>query len=199
MVSPYKAIDAGVGANLNTVMGDAETLKRTTGAHINFNYNLDMFTALIAEIQFGTLAGGDTYTTTTGREFSNNFKSFCVRGQMQVGKIFYRLPHAIQKAYLSSGIGGINNNITSINRMSFKLPGYSTAGRPKSTNFFVPLRLGYEYRIKNAYKEPILKIDLGYQHNFVLGDDIDGFTANKKDIYSQLSLGFKIPLFGQRW
>lgn len=200
VVNPYRIFDIGMGANMNSTSGDAETLKRTVGLHLNFNYNIDPYTNFLAEVQFGQLAGGDSAATFSGRQFTNQFNSVSVRGQMQLGKLFYRLPKEAQRVYISSGIGGIANNITNINRESQKIPGYSTIGKEQSINLFIPARLGYEFPVKNAYRETILKIDLAYQHNFVLGDDIDGFAAGKfKDAFSQFSIGFKTGLLGRRW
>lgn len=200
VVNPYRIFDIGMGANMNSASSDAETLKKTVGLHVNFNYNLDQFTSFVAEIQLGQLAGGDSATTFTGRQFTNQFNSVSIRGQIQLGKIFYRLPKEAQRIYISSGIGGINNNITNINRDSQKILGYTTIGKEQSINLFVPARFGYEFPIKNAYRETILKIDLAYQHNFVLGDDIDGFAVGEfKDAFSQFSIGFKTGLLGRRW
>lgn len=192
-------VDIGAGASFNTVTGDAETSKRTTSFNLNLNCNLDIFSTLVAEIQFGQLAGGDSLTTYTGRQFTNQFNAFCFRGQMQLGKLSKRLPNAIQRIYLSSGIGVINNKVQE-NRTSILVPFFTTAGKDKSSNFFVPLKLGYEFPLKNAYHEPILKIDIAYQLNFVLGDDIDGFAAGKyQDTFSQFSLGLKAGIFGRQW
>lgn len=200
VVNPYRIFDIGLGANVNSAISDAETLKKTVGLHINFNYNLDQHTNFIAEVQLGQLAGGDSAATFTGRQFTNQFNSLIIRGQMQLGKIFYRLPKEAQRVYLSSGIGGINNKITSINRDSQKIMGYSTMGKEQSINLFIPARIGYEFPLKNAYRETILKLDLAYQHNFILGDDIDGFSAGRfKDAISQFSIGFKTGLLGRRW
>lgn len=200
ILNPYRAVDIGVGANLNTAAGDVETFKRTTGFHFNVNVNLDYFTTVIAEIQMGQLAGGDSINNYSGRQFTNQFNSFCFRGQMQLGRVFENFPDAVQRIYLSSGIGGISNNITKVSRSSILIPGYGTTGKDKSINFFVPARIGYEFPIKNAYKETMFKIDLGFQYNFVLGDEIDGYTVGKfKDTYSQLSVGFKKGVFGRRW
>ena len=107
------------------------------------------------------------------------------------------LANALKNLYVSTGIGYIVSHMTYINRNSILLPGYSTDGLDNSNQLFIPARIGYEFKVFNKYDQPSFKIDIGYQYNFVLGDNLDGFTAGaSKDAFSQITLGFKFALGG---
>ncbi|WP_207426591.1 outer membrane beta-barrel protein [Pedobacter sp. SYSU D00535] len=203
-IRPFSAIDLGAGLSMNTATGDAETFRRTQSFHLNLSYNIDPYLNAIAEVQSGSLAGGDSLRTITGRQFLNRFNALNLRGQLQLGMF---LPYSkdpitnlAKNIYTGVGIGMIMNNITDVNRRSSAHPDFFSGGVNRSMNVFVPVRLGYEFKIQDAYRETRMKIDLAYTHNFVLGDEVDGFTVGRyKDAISQLTLGFKACLFGKRW
>ncbi|MES2809588.1 MAG: hypothetical protein V4619_13240 [Bacteroidota bacterium] len=195
----YKEYEFGVGLDFNTAYTDAQTLKSTRSARLTFTYNATPFVNYVVEVQTGNLQGGDALTTTTGRQFTNAYNAVLLRGQLQGGEILdYSgggVVNAFKNLYVSSGLGVVFNNIKEINRYSIKTPGFYSDGEDKSKQLIVPFRLGYEFKLYNRYGEPGLKIDLGYQYNFVLGDGLDGFTAGKqKDSYAQFGIGIKYAL-----
>ncbi|MEO8887260.1 MAG: hypothetical protein ABI367_14435 [Mucilaginibacter sp.] len=197
----YAQYDLGFAGGLNTVYGDAETKTTTKSLHVNFNYNVSPFINYVFEGQTGDLRGGDAATTPSGRQFTNNFTAFVFRGQVQAGEIMdyshSRIANALKNFYLSTGIGYVISHMTYINRNSILIPGYSTDGLDNSNQLFIPARIGYEFKVFNKYNQPSFKVDLGYQYNFVLGDNLDGFTAGTaKDAFSQITLGFKFALGG---
>jgi hypothetical protein len=194
----YAKYDFGIGASLNQVYGDAETIPTTRAYHANFNYNQTPFINYIVEFQFGKLAGGDSIKNLSGRQFSNNFKSLAFRAQLQAGEfVDYSqsgFMNILKNFYAGAGIGIIYNNMTEVSRYSTLLPGFYTPGKAKSNNLFLPGRVGYELKIFNNYNEPYIKIDLAYQFNFVLGDDIDGYKVSRNDVFNQYSIGVKFAL-----
>lgn len=197
----YAQYDLGLGLDINKVYGDAQTIKSSKSAHFNFNYNAGPYINYIIEVQTGVLQGGDSLTTTTGRQFKNNFNAVMFRAQLQMGEIFdyadKPIPNAFKNLYVSSGVGFVVNHITNINRESILTPGFYTPGELNSNEIVIPARVGYEFKVYNSYDEPAFKIDLGYQYNFVLGDSLDGFTAGtQKDHYSQYSIGIKFAVGG---
>jgi hypothetical protein len=197
----YAQYDFGVAASINTVYGDAETIKQTPALHLNFNYNQTAFINHIVELQIGKLAGGDSVNTLSGRQFNNHFTAVVFRSQLQAGEFIdysqSALANAFKNLYISTGIGAIFNNLVDVNRYSIKVPGFYTAGVNQSTNLFLPLRIGYEFKVFNQYDEPTLKIDFAYQYNYVFGDDIDGYrVGNQGDKFLQWSLGFKFAIGG---
>lgn len=197
----YAQYDLGVSGGLNKVYGDAQTQVQTKSIHVNFNYNVSPFLNYVLEGQTGDLKGGDALTTTSGREFTNNYKAVIFRAQVQAGEfIDYsrgRIANAFKNLYVSTGVGYVINDITSINRESVLIPGLTTDGLDNSSHIFIPARVGYEFKVFNQYNQPSFKIDIGYQYNFVMGDNLDGFAAGaKNDAFSQITLGFKFALGG---
>jgi hypothetical protein len=197
----YAQYDLGVSAALNYAYTDAETIKGTKAVHLHFTYNQTPFLNHIAEVQIGRLAGGDSLLTLSGRQFKNGYTAVSFRTQIQAGEFLdYErnvVFNALKNVYASGGIGVIYNNISEINRQSLYIPDFYSSGRNNSTEFFVPLKFGYELKIFNSYDEPSVKVDLGYQYNLVLGDQIDGMNSGtRKDVYTQFVLGVKFAIGG---
>ncbi|MBE7177664.1 MAG: outer membrane beta-barrel protein [Mucilaginibacter polytrichastri] len=199
----YPKIDIGGGLSRNVAYTDAETLKSTLAIHANVGYNISPFTNLIAEYQRGKFRGGDAVNTLSGREFTNQFNSLAIRLQFQAGEFMNYQKNAVFNAlknvYVGGGIGVMANNITQINRQSIQITDYEyiTPGKDKSTELFVPVRIGYEIKLYNEYDEPRVKFDIGYQHNFMLDDNLDGFTAGiANDTFSQIFIGVKFGIGG---
>lgn len=195
----YNNLDFGGGVAFNTASGDAETTTGTRAFQFNLNYNVDPYKNIAADVYTGNLAGGDSLNTFSGRQFNNNFKAFSLRGELFLGQFIGKtntpLNEVAKNVFVSSGLGIIFNNINQINRTSRMIPGFYTEGTNKSTNAFIPVRAGYQFSLKNGFNQDLAKIYLGFQQNFVLGDDIDGFkNGNYNDTFSQLMLGFKIPV-----
>ncbi len=191
----------GVAAGFNQVYGDAQTQTTTQSIHFNFSYNATPYTNFVLEAQLGKLAGGDSLKTLSGRQFNNDFSAFIFRGQLQLGEFidYSRSPfkNAIKNFYVSAGIGFVVNHITSISRYSHKLPGFYTGGENNSKEPFIPLRIGYEFKVYNKYEQPAFNVDLGYGYNYILGDGLDGFSSgNHNDAYSQFTIGVKFAIGG---
>jgi hypothetical protein len=195
----YAQYDFGFGGQINQVFGDTKTVKSTPSGDINFTYNQTPYTNFVFDVQAGALAGGDSVKDAYGRQFSGTFTSFIFRGQLQAGELmdYSKNPfaNAMKNFYLSTGIGYLVDHITNINRYSLKIPGFYTPGQDNSNIVFVPVRIGYEFKIFNQYNQPSVRIDLGYEFNYMLTDELDGFKAGKNtDIYSQVSIGVKFAL-----
>ncbi|MDB5141462.1 MAG: hypothetical protein JWQ66_175 [Mucilaginibacter sp.] len=197
----YSQYDVGFSVGFNQFYGDVLTSKSTKGVNFNFNYNQTAYLNYIFELQLGKLAGGDAVNDPLGRQFSADYQYYAFRLQLQAGEIIdysdSRLANAMKNLYVGTGIGIIFDNISSINRYSTQFPGYYTPGLNKSQETFLPVRIGYEFKIFNQYKRPDVKIDLGYQYNFVFGDELDGFKAGHlNDGYSQFTIGVKFSVGG---
>lgn len=195
----YAKYDVGVAAGINTVYGDAETFTKTQSVHVNFNYNVSPFINYVFEAQAGLLKGGDSLRTLSGRQFTNKFTSVMLRVQVQGGEVIdysqSHLANFFKNIYLSTGVGFVVNHITDINRYSILVPGFYTPGSNNSNEILIPARIGYEFKVFNQFDEPSFKIDVGYQYNFILGDNLDGYTVgSKNDGYSQITLGVKFAI-----
>jgi len=197
----FSQYDVGVSGSINSVNGDTQTKTSTSSVNFSFGYNQSPFVNYVFEVQAGSLAGGNEYKDSTGRQFSNSFVSFIFRGQIQAGELidYSQSPfaNAMKNFYVSTGVGMVVNHLTT-NRYSYLIPGLYTPGEDNSNEIFIPARIGYEFKIFNQYGEPSVKIDLAYEYNFVLGDELDGFkVGNNNDAYSQLSLGVKFAIFSK--
>jgi len=195
----YAQFDVGAAGAYNSVKSDVQTAKSTISPIITFNYNQTPFINYLLEIQAGKLEGGDSTKDALGRQFTNSYTAVYFRIQLQMGEIidYSTSPaaNAFKNFYISSGVGYLINHITNINRTSLTTPIVYTPGLLNSTEIVIPLRVGYEFKIFNDSGEPTFKIDIGYQENFVLGDELDGFAANKNnDSYSQFTLGLKYSI-----
>jgi hypothetical protein len=196
----YSQYDLGVAAGLDQVTGNAQTKTTTQSIHFNFNYNFTPFTNFVFEVQLGRLRGGDSVTTSTGRYFNNDFSAYIFRGQLQLGEIFdysnSAFKNAIKNLYVSAGAGFIVNHITQNSRISMKT-GAFTGGLNSSNEPFIPLRIGYEFKIFNKYQQPATKVDLGYEYNLTFGDGLDGFAASdRREVYTQFTVGIKFAIGG---
>ncbi|MBB5395925.1 hypothetical protein [Mucilaginibacter sp. AK015] len=196
----YAQYDIGFGGSVNQLYGDAETLKSTVAANVSFIYNQTPFVNYLVELQNGTLEGGNRKSK-SGRYFKNGYTSILFRGQLQAGELIdYSgggLMNIAKNFYLSTGFGYIFNKIDekNINRISNTTPEFTTAGLNKSNELYIPARIGYEFKIFNKYNQPSIKIDLAYQFNMDLTDNMDGFTAgSSNDKLVQYSLGVKFAL-----
>lgn len=196
----FARFDAGVSGSLNTVYGDAESTKSTPSINFSLNYNQTPFINYILEAQFGRMEGG-SIKSKSGRYFAGTFNSVGFRFQLQAGEFIdysdSQILNGMKNFYVGSGLGMIYSKISSINRYSYILADFYTGGDDSASELFLPLRIGYEFKIFNTFNEPGIKIDLAYQYIHVFGDELDGFqSGHKGDALSQISLGVKFSLGG---
>lgn len=193
----YAQFDAGVAGSLNQVYGDAQSITKTASVRFSLNYNQTPYLNYILEGEGGKLEGGQ-HSDPTNRVFSNSYSAFAFRIQVQAGELMdysdSPFKNGLKNLYISSGIGYVVNHLTTT-RLSSKIPDYYTPGENNSNEIFIPARIGYEFKFYNQFEEPSVKIDLGYQYNFVMGDELDGFKAGKaSDQFSQICLGIKFAI-----
>lgn len=197
----YAQYDVGASVGFNQFFGDTKTSTATKAVNFNFDYNQSAFINYIVEVQVGKLAGGNAETDLLGRQFAADYHYFAFRVQVQAGEVMdysqSQFLNAFKNLYAGVGVGTIYSNITSINRYSILMPGYYTPGEDKAQEIFIPARIGYELKLFNSYQRPDIKIDIGYQYNFILGDELDGFKGGyHKDSYSQFTIGAKFSIGG---
>jgi len=198
----YAQYDVGFAAGLNQASSaDVQTLKTTPSINLNFTYNQSPFINYVFNVEVGRLKGGSP-NTSTQRQFENHFSAYSFRIQVQAGEIMdysqSAIANAFKNLYLSSGLGYINNNVVfRTNDVHLLENGQVLPFEPKTNEIFIPVRLGYEFKFFNSYNQPSVKIDLGYQYNFIMGDNLDGYVAGAhNDAYSQVTLGFKFAIGG---
>ncbi|MDP9076894.1 MAG: outer membrane beta-barrel protein [Bacteroidota bacterium] len=205
----FNYYEFGVGGGLSYEHGYTNIPKQNNdiGLNLNLIYNYNPYLPMELEFQKGQLSGGgltvdrDLY----GRKYVNNFLAVYAHVDVQLGSfIDYGndgFLNFIKNFYVGSGIGLVRNNNTVQRTNVIAANGpliYVFPGKDKSTNYSVPLRIGYEVKIYDSYAEPGWAIDIGYIHNFVFGEGLDGyddpttkFKNNAINQYRQITIGFK--------
>ncbi len=174
---------------------------------LKFTYNFSPYIPISAELQFGTLSGGGLTPNIdkSGRQYTNQYEAFLLHGDFQLGEILNYadndLLNVFKNFYIGSGVGFVFNNNTVQRTNVIPANGpltYVFPGKDKSVNLTVPLRFGYEFKIYNDYEEPFMAIDIGYTHNLVFGEGLDGyddpqrhFKNNASNQYRQIIIGVK--------
>ncbi|GAA4330473.1 hypothetical protein GCM10023149_35680 [Mucilaginibacter gynuensis] len=197
----YDQYDLGFAINANQVFSDAEKTTTTVSGTVNFTFNATPYTNFAFEFQAGKLKGGDSVKYASGRQFENNYKAVVFRGQLQAGEFIdysqSQIANFLKNVYVSSGLGMTFNSISKISRTSPQIPGYYSPGENVSKVLFIPLRVGYEFKVFNQYDIPTFKVDLAYQYNLMMGDNLDGYDAGQRnDTMGQIVLGMKFSLGG---
>jgi hypothetical protein len=203
----YKEFGIGVGVSYERGYTNISRQDYHFSENINFTYNYSPFVPITAELQLGTLSGGGTTINLDpyGRKFNNNYKAFLVHGDYQLGEAIDYSDNAFLNAvkgfYAGSGFGLVfNSNVvqrTNVIPQNGDLT-YHFPGSDNSINIAIPIRFGYEFKLFNEYDEPFMGISIGYVHNFVFGEGLDGyddnpakFKNNASNQYSQITVGVK--------
>jgi hypothetical protein len=194
----FSHYDVGFSGGFNKAYGDELPRKTTPSVNVNFTYNQTPFVNFVFEVQVGKMAGGDSLVS-PGRQFTSNFNSYVLRGQLQFGEFVdyseSAIMNDIKNFYVSAGAGYVLTHITEIVRHSAQIRGLYTGGQDISREALLPLRIGYEFKIFNKNQQPNFKVDLGYGYNYVFGDNLDGYVWGKhNDGYSQFFIGVKFAI-----
>jgi hypothetical protein len=205
----YNYKEFGIGLDINYERGYTNVNRQLehVGANINFVYNYSPYIPVVAELQFGTLSGGgltpalDKY----GRQYVNNYEAFLVHTDFQLGEVIdysqSDLLNILKNFYFGSGIGFVFNSNTVQRTNIYPQNGslsYVFPGSDNSINLDIPIRFGYEFKLYNDFEEPYMAIDIGYVHNLVFGEGLDGyddpstkFKNNATNQYRQIQIGVK--------
>ena len=196
----YSKVDLGTSLNFNSVQGDA-TKKLTSSYGFNITYHATPYWNFVLETQLGTLQGGnialDGNNQPFSRYFKSNFTSFELREQLQFGEIidysdnnFY---NAIKNFYSSIGVGVLINQATHKDLNNQSNP--NSLITTNTNEMFIPLRVGYEFKIFNDYDQPYIKVDLGLQVNAMFSDYLDGYAyGSTTDFKLQETIGVKFAI-----
>ena len=203
----YKEFSIGLDVSYERGYTNVNRQDQHFGESINFTYNYSPYIPITAELQFGTLSGGgltqnlDKY----GRMYTNHFEGLILHGDFQLGEVVdYTESYfmsAIKGFYVGSG-GGIIFNSNTVQRTNVILSNgpstYVFPGSNSSINLTIPLRIGYEFKLFNEYEEPWMAINIGYVHNLVFGEGLDGyddpsskFKNNATNQYRQITVGVR--------
>jgi len=203
--SGYNYQEWGIGGGASYERGYTNITQQNNypAFHVAVTYNYNPYLPVEAEIQIGTLSGGgplpkqDPY----GRQYINHYKALIFHADFQLGSgIDYSdnwLLTIMKDFYAGAGFGFISNT-NKVTRYSIYDPTYRFPGKDSNVDVMVPIRFGYEFKIFDSYNEPSVAIDIGYVHNLVFGEGLDGyndpqskFKNNAIDQYRQIAISFK--------
>jgi hypothetical protein len=210
-----------VGAGVSYIKGATNINRQDShfAENINFTYYmLSPYIPFTFEIQKGLLSGGGLTVDLdkSGRQYSNNYLAAIVHGDFQLGYLLNVGSGSdpsldIWKGlYAGTGIGLINDNDqvqrTNVIAANGPITGpdvYRFPGVDNSVNLMVPLRIGYEFKIKNSFGTPFIRLIFSYETNLVFGQGLDGyndpaskFKHNFVSQYRQISFGIKYDFGG---
>ena len=201
----YNYNQYGIGFGFSSVKGYTNVKRNYDhyAYNLNFIYNYSPYLPVMAELQVGTLSGGgltvdrDLYR----RQYLNKYKALILHADVQGGEIMDYQDNffldVLKNFYLGTGVGIIANSLT-VQRTSLDDPNYVFPGDNSGVNFMLPFRFGYEIKIYNEVDMPVFGIDIGYRHNIVFGEGLDGyndtsgkFKNNALSQYRQITIGIR--------
>lgn len=190
----YDQYDFGLSVASNKGYTDFKDSQTKYAAMANFTYNATPYLNYIAEVQIGAVAAQHLNAfPELDYRFDNKYSIVSFRAQLQMGELIdysnSQFANFLKNIYVSGGIGVV---YTSLN---VNLEGESDNDN-KGSSAFIPLKAGYEFKIFNSYNEPKVKLDIGYQFNYILSDNFDGFAAGKTDVFTQIVIGLKVGIGG---
>jgi len=205
----YNYYEYGIGGGASYMRGYTNIPKQNNDIGFNGSiiYNYNPYLPIELEVQKGQLSGGGLTVDKDlfGRQYTNNFLAVYLHADVQLGAFIdygdSGFLNVVKNFYAGTGVGMLRNNNTVQRTNVIAANGlliYVFPGKDKSTNISVPLRVGYEFKIFDSYNEPGWAIDIGYVHNIVFGEGLDGyddptskFKNNAVNQYRQFTIGFK--------
>lgn len=190
----YDQYDFGLSAGATKGYTDFKHSKPGYAGLAHFTYNATPFVNYIAEVQIGSVTG-DQFAPFPDADisFNNTYSIVAFRAQLQMGELIdysqSQFANFFKNIYVSSGIGVVYTDL------KIQGEGFDTEEQ-KSSNAFIPIKAGYEFKFFNSYNEPTMKLDIGYQYNYILSDNFDGYSSGQKDGFSQIILGLKVGIGG---
>jgi hypothetical protein len=192
----YSAFSIGVGVGTTAVYDYVLAPQNKYAYSGTLNYNITPFFTLTGEAQVGKFEGGDL-TAFNMKYFRSTYASLLLHADLQLGELIdysrSDLLYALKDLYFGSGFGFLKNQIDSVQKVFPNSGGTSfyntTSG---NTNLVIPLIIGYDFKIYNAYDQPQIRLNVSYASNAVFGQGIDGYvTAAPIKFYGYLSVGVK--------
>lgn len=189
----FRRLSIGAGAGITQIRGDLQSSQAKRTFLANAEYYLTPFLAGVIEGQTGTISGQDP---SNSRRFSNSYKSGTLSTKLYLGGLTsntsrsYGGQSALNKVvsgiFASAGVGVIHNNQKQIYRQSND-PVFS--GSNSNKDVFIPLSTGID---NSGFGQRIVAA-IRYQYNFVLGDQVDGYSTpgSRNDMYNTLTLSVK--------
>ena len=190
----YQQLTVGGGAGAATAYAGAEVPQTHAAFYAGISYYPFSFFTIGLEGQSGTLSGIPTFKTTNLKSFNNNYQALTLNASLYLGA-FFDAPkngflNVVKNFYGGVGYGVIAGSINNV-----EIPITGNVDHVNNTLKIIPFNAGYEYDIvRNAYNEPLLKIDVSARLNYVMGQGLDGYNdsyAKSHSFYAFYNVGIK--------
>jgi hypothetical protein len=202
-VGSYQPFSIGAGYGVTIAFAGEQTLTSSNALDLNLNYNISPFATLSLEGQFGQLSSGDSVHDSFAKQFLNSYNAIILHADLQGGELFdyshSEFLNGLKNLYLGVGMGFLSNKITSIQLINPANKQVPLNYAATSSNFLVPVRVGYEFKIFNHYDEPQVRFDITYSFNTAFGQGLDGYIyphGAAIKFYNYISAGFKYSFGG---
>ena len=189
----FHRFSIGAGAGLTDSRGDLSSSQFKRLYVGSAEYYFTPYVAGVLEAQAGTLSGHDY---SNNRYFNNSFKAGLASMKVYAGQFMdhYRgafdsktnFKRTMEGTFISAGAGMIKNNQTQIYRQNNN-PLFQ--GSNSNKDIFIPVGVG----IDNSGFNSRVIAGIRYQYNFVLGDQVDGYSmpGSRNDMYNTFTFSVK--------
>ena len=203
----------GFGAGIATMYGDLNTTVPKLGWRIGLGRHITNSFMIGIEFYSGYLASSEAANDwTTGIKSMSRFYSIDFNAKVNMSVFFNNsestLSRFLGRFYIGSGIGYINNSISSItDTLKTTKPNDTSlkkAIKRHDEQPYIPLNIGVRFPLKNFLGTKNTLIMLNYNMCYTFSDYIDGYnlsligknnTSNRfNDVYSVLTVGFSFSL-----
>lgn len=187
-----------IGAGLGTAVAFADLKDHTfafTG-YGNLDYLITPYVSIGLEGQKGELAGGNITSDENNRQFINSYVTGSANVKVALGEFLtsYHLRndflYQLRGLYTGVGFGYIKNKISNVRYYGDNF----YPGKDSSIESLIPINLGINFYFPNHWGHTRLVLNLNLQHNFVIGEGLDGYTSlssQHNDMYTFASAGLK--------
>ena len=202
-------ISLGVGVGFANMYGDFSTSVPMPVARIGMGCRLTTNLVINLDAYFGQLSSKENPQNWAPNGFSetSSFQSLDLIAKITLGN-YLQYPHGIllktlSGIYIGTGVGVINNNITSFkggyNSPDLNLMLSNGAFTQSHTlTPFIPINIGLRIPLKRFLGSIRTQIMINYQINFTFSDYVDGYkyTTNDNDNRNQFKDCYSVLTFG---
>lgn len=207
--APY---NVGLSIGAAKMYADLSNRNIDPAANATIDVFLNPFLSIGGEGQAGKLSGSDEFSRWAINNFVTGNINIKVRAGQFIGPLndyrkfqydYGTFRHYLSYAYVGTGFGIIRNMIEAqrYNEFVDEFPAESFEGLNRNFEALIPLNIGIDIPLGTMFYKPTWAININYQFNFVLGNNVDGYNnsfSKNNDVYSYFSIGLKKALFERR-
>ena len=197
----------GIGGGLGGTYSFTDVYRGSFGyaGYGGVDYYFTPFITAGLEVQKGIVKSQDYTKDPHLRSFTNSYMAVGANFKFRAGEItdyYYNdFLNYTKGFYLGTGLGYIQNNMTSIIRVKPDGSNYIFPGEDKGSSIYLPINVGIDFYLPDGWGNARYILNLNFQSNFVFADNLDGYNDPKTrfknqfpDMYNFFSVGFKFNL-----